>query len=76
MKKHLFLLLAVFLALTGCGDQPEMPSIVTATPASPSTPAPRDIYPEGEPGGAQVHEAGWTTPVKLRFNDDGWEDSP
>lgn len=25
---------------------------------------------------ATIHEEGWSTPVKLGFNDDGWEDSP
>lgn len=30
----------------------------------------------GEPGTAVIHQAGWSTPVKLGFNDDGWEDSP
>jgi len=33
-------------------------------------------YPTGEPGTATIHEPGWTTPIKLAFNDDGWEDFP
>ena len=40
--------------------------------------SPRGSAPEiqGQPGTAVIHEAGWSTPIKLRFNDDGWEDSP
>ncbi len=41
-----------------------------------ATAAPRDVYPEGEAGTAIIHEAGWMRPIKLPFNDDGWEDSP
>ncbi len=32
--------------------------------------------PVGEPGTAVIHEKGWSTPIRLGFNDDGWEDSP
>lgn len=35
-----------------------------------------DIYPKGKPGTAIIHEPGWTTPIELPLNDDGWEDSP
>ncbi len=34
------------------------------------------LRPNGPPGPATIHEDGWSTPVKLGFNDDGWEDSP
>ena len=78
MKRGVFTLafVALLLLLAGCGDGPQLPIVPTATPAPPSTPAAREVYPEGEPGTARIHEPGWSRPVKLAFNDDGWEDSP
>ncbi|MDQ7029803.1 MAG: hypothetical protein Q9O62_08515 [Ardenticatenia bacterium] len=76
MRKHMLPLIAVLLVLVGCADQPDLPTILTATPAPPTTPAPRALHPTGEPGSARIHEPGWSTPIKLSFNDDGWEDSP
>ena len=74
-KTQLVSLLFIILILAACGGgEVEIPP--TATPAPPTTPAARDVYPEGEPGTAVIHEPGWTTPIKLPFNDDGWEDSP
>ena len=40
------------------------------------TEADTKIFPTGEPGTATIHEPGWDVPIKLAFNDDGWEDSP
>jgi len=75
--KRTFLFLSLSLALTvACGQATLVAMPPTATPAPPSTPAARDVYPQGEPGTAVIHEPGWTTPIKLPFNDDGWEDSP
>ncbi len=30
----------------------------------------------GIEGNAKIHEEGWSKPIKLVFNDEGWEDSP
>ena len=30
----------------------------------------------GQKGTAKILEPGWSTPIKLGFNDEGWEDSP
>ena len=37
---------------------------------------PRTNYPVGEKGPARILESGWKEPIKLGFNDAGWEDSP
>ncbi len=68
--------LLVLLLLAACEEAPPatLPPTVTAAPAT--TPAARTVYPQGEPGTAVIHEPGWTTPIKLPVNDDGWEDSP
>ena len=42
----------------------------------PTKVAEKKSFPASEPGTAKIHESGWTTPIKLPFNDDGWEDSP
>jgi hypothetical protein len=76
MKKHLLSLFVLLFVVSACDGELDIPIVLTATPAPPTTPAPRDVYPTGEPGTAQIHEPGWSTPIKLRFNDDGWEDSP
>jgi hypothetical protein len=68
-------LFIIALTLVACGSG-EVGIPPTATPAPPATPAAREVYPEGEPGPAVIHEPGWTTPIKVPFNDDGWEDSP
>jgi len=75
MSRILPLLLLITLTVA-CAQTTPVAMPPTATPAPPSTPAPRDVYPEGEPGTATIHEPGWSTPIKLPFNDDGWEDSP
>lgn len=62
--KHPLAVICLFLLTTlACGE-------------SATIPAAREVYPEGEPGTATIHEPGWRTPIKLPFNDDGWEDSP
>ncbi len=71
-----FLGLLLALLLAGCSEEAPPQPVATATPAPPSTPGPRDVYPQGEAGTAVIHEEGWSTPIKLPFNDDGWEDSP
>ncbi|RMG85748.1 MAG: hypothetical protein D6712_08925 [Chloroflexi bacterium] len=80
-KNQLFILISVGLLSVVLLMMP----IAAATPYLLPTPtsripiataAPPDIYPEGEAGTAIIHEAGWTRPIKLPFNDDGWEDSP
>ena len=69
-------LIPLIVLTIACGQAAPVVLPATATPAPPSTPAPRTVYPEGEPGTATIHEPGWSTPIKLPFNDDGWEDSP
>ncbi len=73
--KNIFPFLVLLLAALACGEAATV-TAVPATPAPESTPAPRQVYPEGQPGSAVIREPGWSTPIKLPFNDDGWEDSP
>jgi hypothetical protein len=58
-----------------CGEGADR-SPIPSTPAPLATPAPRERIPTGEPGPATIHEPGWSVPIKLPFNDQGWEDSP
>ncbi|HEC23290.1 MAG TPA: hypothetical protein ENI95_10285 [Chloroflexi bacterium] len=76
--KQFLVLSGLLVLLVACGEEPQLPftPAPSPTPGEPPTPAPREVYPEGEPGTATIHEPGWMTPVKLPFNDDGWEDSP
>ena len=39
-------------------------------------PTKRSVYPSGPTGDAKIWESGWSKPIKLGFNDEGWEDSP
>ena len=82
------LVVAGSLVATACspapaGDEPRT-AVTEATSehdaaGATTNPAPArrsETTPSGEPGPAVIHEAGWSTPIKLGFNDDGWEDSP
>ncbi len=57
-------------------DRRPGPSSTSTTTPSTSRAAGRDRIPTGEPGDATIHEPGWSTPIRLAVNDDGWEDSP
>lgn len=84
MKTRILLICPVLVLLAGCSDAADAPSAaasvsdlrVVADTGPTATPAPAEVFPDGEPGTAIIHEDGWTTPIKLPFNDDGWEDSP
>ncbi len=80
----LLLPLALSLALSAYDNAPMSPDMreIAGAPLSPPAteplppPAARTIWPRGEPGPARILEPGWSQPIKLRFNDGGWEDSP
>ncbi len=76
MRRLVFLSLLLVITAVACEDSTTAVTPVMSTRAPRTTPVGRDIYPQGEPGSAVIHEAGWSTPIKLPFNDDGWEDSP
>lgn len=69
-------LFSIVLFLGACGDDASRVIRTAPPPAPMAPPAPWHVYPDGEPGTAVIHEPGWITPIKLPFNDDGWEDSP
>ncbi len=71
MRKHKFLtvvaVIVLFVVVGKAADRFENPIIILETVnSSPVT---------GERGIARVVEPGWSIPVKLGFNDIGWEDS-
>ncbi len=69
------LLLALGLVTAACAGAGTPPS--TTSPTSTGTVVvDAGAEPVGPVGTATIHEDGWTTPIKLGFNDEGWEDSP
>ncbi|HHC08704.1 MAG TPA: hypothetical protein ENK55_08295 [Actinobacteria bacterium] len=65
------------LVVAACGDDAAPGTSGSGVPPTTDpVSAEASARPVGEPGTAVVHEGGWSTPIRLGFNDDGWEDSP
>ncbi len=63
------MVLASLAVVAAACSAPEPANPTSSTVAGTSEPV-------GSPGTAVIHEEGWSTPIELGFNDDGWEDSP